>query len=100
MTFLGEKIPFSRQKFLLSFFCFFLSSTRFFRFSFAFPRFPLSFLCEMSYLTLSSQEKHLFYSVDTFTRIRQHYTSLNIGGTNAWAVPHLKFWGDRPPSPP
>ena len=27
-------------------------------------------------------------------------TSLNIGGTNAWAFPHLKFWGDRPPSPP
>src|SRR6218665_677960 len=23
-------------------------------------------------------------------------TSQNVGGTNAWAVPHLKFWGDRP----
>ena len=34
-----------------------------------------------------------FYSVRTLMRI----TSQNIGGTDAWAVPHLKFWGDRPP---
>jgi len=27
-------------------------------------------------------------------------TSLNIGGTDAWAVPYLKFLGDHPPSPP
>ena len=29
-------------------------------------------------------------------------TSQNVGGTDAWTVPHLKiFWGDRPPrSPP
>ena len=54
----------------------------------------------MSYLTLSSQEKHLFYSVDTFTRIRQHYFS-KYWGANAWAVPHLKFWGKvSPRSPP
>src|SRR6218665_4158491 len=26
-------------------------------------------------------------------------TSQNIGVTDAWAVPHLKFWGDRPPVP-
>src|SRR6218665_688103 len=25
--------------------------------------------------------------------------SQNIGETFAWAVPHLTFWGDRPPSP-
>src|SRR6218665_967315 len=41
----------------------------------------------MSYLTLSSLEKHLFYSFHTFPRIRQHYFS--------------KYWGDgymgRPP---
>ena len=41
----------------------------------------------------------IFYSVRTFARIRQHYSS-KYWVTNAWAVPHLKFLGDRPPSPP
>src|SRR6218665_3766167 len=27
-------------------------------------------------------------------------TSRNIRGTDTWAVPHLKLWGDRPRSPP
>src|SRR6218665_3811470 len=53
----------------------------------------------MSYLTLSSQGKHLFHSVHTFTRIRQHYTSLNIGEKNSWAVPTSNFWGTIPPVP-
>src|SRR6218665_3367494 len=57
---------------------------------------------------ISSQEKPLgvfqkrkflcdtfFYSVHTFARIRQHYFSI-IGGTDAWAVPPLKFWGTVP----
>src|SRR6218665_3239021 len=35
------------------------------------------------------------------SRASDNTTSPNIGGTDAWAVPHLKFfWGDRPPSPP
>src|SRR6218665_699355 len=33
-------------------------------------------------------------------RASNNTTSLNIGGMDAWAVPHLKFWGDRPPSLP
>src|SRR6218665_1759562 len=53
----------------------------------------------MSYFTLSSQEKHRFFCVHAFKRIRQHYFS-KYWGTNAWAALHLKFWGDRPPSPP
>ena len=24
---------------------------------------------------------------------------MELGSGDAWAVPHLKFWGDRPPSP-
>src|SRR6218665_1145769 len=31
-----------------------------------------------------------FYSLRTFARIRQHYFSKYLGGTDAWAVPHLK----------
>src|SRR6218665_706712 len=53
----------------------------------------------MSYMTLSSQEKHLFYSVRTFPRIRQHYFS-KYWGTDAWAVPHLKFWAGTVPLVP
>ena len=41
-----------------------------------------------------------FYSVHTFACIRQHYFLKYWGGADAWAVPHLKFWRDRPPSPP
>ena len=58
-------------------------------------------------MTLSSQEKplfqkriplwHLFYSVRL--RASDNTTSQNIGGTDAWAVPNLKFWGTRSPSP-
>src|SRR6218665_3050970 len=48
----------------------------------------------------SSQEKHIFYSVHTFARIRRHTTSQNIGETDAWAVPHLKFWGAGASIPP
>src|SRR6218665_853998 len=46
-----------------------------------------------------------FYSVRTFACIRQHYFSKYLGGTNAWAIPHLKFLGGPslqcpPRSPP
>src|SRR6218665_3172635 len=53
----------------------------------------------MSYMTLSSQDKHHFYSFHTFAHIRQHYFS-KYWGTNAWAVPPPQTLGDRPPSPP
>src|SRR6218665_2089715 len=54
----------------------------------------------MSYMTLSSQEKHPFLLGSYF---QAHPTTLLLkilGGTNAWAVPHLKFWrGPSPQSP-
>ena len=46
------------------------------------------------------KENTFYYSFHTFAHIRQHCFSKYWGGTNAWAVPHLKLWGDRPPSPP
>src|SRR6218665_1970893 len=63
----------------------------------------------MSYMTLSSQEKPLFhekiplrhlffYSVRAFVPIRQHYFS-KYWGTDARAVPHLKFWKNVPAVP-
>ena len=41
-----------------------------------------------------------FYSVHTFVRIPQHYFSKYWGGSMHGPSPHLKFWGDRPPSSP
>ena len=32
--------------------------------------------------------------------VSDNSSSQNIGGTDTWAVPHLKFGGHRPPSPP
>src|SRR6218665_2469757 len=41
-----------------------------------------------------------FFTLFILSRTSDNTASQNIGGTNAWAVPHLKFWGDRPPVPP
>src|SRR6218665_1335220 len=55
----------------------------------------------MSYMTLSSQEKHLFFTLFILSRTSDNTTSLNIGGTNAWAVPPPQIvLGGPPPSPP
>jgi len=41
-----------------------------------------------------------FFTLFILSRAPENTTSQNIGGTDAWAVPHLKlFWGDRPLSP-
>src|SRR6218665_1622118 len=53
----------------------------------------------MSYMTISSQENHHFSLCSYF---HAHPTTLLLkilGGTNAWAVPHLKFGGTVPPVP-
>ena len=70
----------------------------------------LSEICNMTpiyYLTKTSisQQKipssHLFLTHFVLSRAPHNTTYPNIGvGTDAWAVPHLKFLGDRPPSPP
>src|SRR6218665_2729821 len=42
-----------------------------------------------------------FFTLFILSRTSDNTASQNIGGTNAWAVPHLKFWGGTvPPSPP
>src|SRR6218665_3673178 len=45
-------------------------------------------------------QKIPFFLFSYFRTLPCNTTSPNIGGTNAWAVPHLKFGGNRPPSPP
>src|SRR6218665_4155548 len=53
----------------------------------------------MSYMTISSQEKHNFSLCSCF---HAHPTTLllKILEDQCMGGPHLKFWGDRPPSPP
>jgi len=49
-------------------------------------------------MTLSSQEEH-FFTLFMLSRAFDNTTSQNIGGTNAWVVPHLEFWGTVSPVP-
>src|SRR6218665_3667229 len=54
----------------------------------------------MSYMTISSQEKHNFSLCSCF---HAHPTTLLLkilGGPMHGRSPHLKFWGAVPPSPP
>src|SRR6218665_3100153 len=64
----------------------------------------------MSYrpTTFSTQEKPHFrkeflnktiFTLFILSHTSDNTTSLNIGGTNAWAVPTSNFGGDRPPAP-
>ena len=66
-----------------------------------FYKFSLSLLCVFTRKTGISENNSFFrpYSVRTFAR-SDNTTSQNIGGTDTWAVPHLKFGGDRPPKSP
>ena len=41
-----------------------------------------------------------FFTLFVLSRTSDNTTSQNIGGTDAWAVPHLKFLGDHPPVTP
>ena len=53
----------------------------------------------MLYMTISSQENHNF-SLFILSRTSDNTASQNIGGGPMHGPsPHLKFWGDRPPSP-
>src|SRR6218665_1550534 len=42
-----------------------------------------------------------FFTLFILSRTSDNTTSQNIGGGPMhWPSPHLKFWGNRPPSPP
>src|SRR6218665_949963 len=100
MTFFPEKIPIFTPKISDDFF--FSHRPGFSHFTFVYCiKCPIRpFLHQKNhYFRKEFLDKTFFYSVRTFARIRQHYFS-KYWGTNAWAVPHLKFWGDRPPSSP
>src|SRR6218665_1003142 len=92
----GEKFPFSRQKFLMTFFI----DQIFQIFPFFFQMFPMFAMLDVIFDPFLTRKTPLF-TLFILSRASDNTTSLNIGGTNAWAVPHLKLWGAVPPrSPP
>jgi len=50
------------------------------------------FLTKNLYFTTKNSFISPFLVTSYFSRASLNTTSPNIGGTNAWAVPHLKFW--------
>src|SRR6218665_2479629 len=111
MTFSSEKMSIFTAKISDELFCF-LSLTRFFGFSLSFPRFSVSFtMLNVLYdpfltrtTTISENNSFMtpFFTLIVLSRAADNTTPQNIGETDAWAVPHLKFWErDSPPrSPP
>src|SRR6218665_1077491 len=62
--------------------------------------FPVFAMLNVIFHPFLTRKTH-FLTLFILSRESDNTTSLNIGGTNAWASPHLKFLGgDRPPSPP
>src|SRR6218665_2127376 len=68
-------------------------------FPFLFPHFPYVYYVKCR-ISPFPHKKTTFFPRFIFSRASDNTTSQNIGGTNAWAVLHLKLWGDRPPIPP
>src|SRR6218665_2853303 len=105
MTFFSEKFPFSRPKILMTFL---VIDQVFLIFPFFFQNLRISQLTVLNVVydpfftrktTISEKNSltTLFFTLFVLSRASENTTSQNIGGTDAWAVPHLKFCGDRPP---
>ena len=91
-----EKIHFFHAQFMMTFLVIDLVFRIFPFFSKIFRIFTMLNVVYDPFLT---RKTPFFYSVRTFTHIRQHYFS-KYWGEPMHGRPHLKFWGDRPPSPP
>ena len=106
LRFFREKIPFSRPKFLMTFF---QSLTRFSGFYLSFHRFSVSFtMLNVVYdpfltrtTTISEKNSFMtpFFSVHTFARIRQHYFSKYWGRMHGPSPTSNFFEGPSPQSP-
>src|SRR6218665_3846949 len=97
MTFFGGRISIFAAKISDDFFLVIDQSFQIFSFfSQIFPIFAMLNVIFDPFLT----RKTPFVTLFILSRASDNTTSLNIGGTNAWAVLHLKFLGDRPPPVP
>src|SRR6218665_2910436 len=94
MTFFRKKFPFSRPKFLMT--CFVIDHV--FQIFPSFFRFSISLLCEMSYMTLSSQDKPPFL-LCSYSRAYPTTLLLKILGNGCMGRPPPQIWGTVPPVP-
>src|SRR6218665_3415210 len=95
--FFREKFPFSGVK--ISDDLFYSHRPGFSDFPFLFPDFFRIFTVLNVVYDPFPHKKNTFFTLFILSRASDNTTFQNIGGTNAWAVPHLKFFGDRPPVP-
>src|SRR6218665_109650 len=93
MRFFRKKFSFSRPKFLMTFFSHRPGFSDFALFT-VIKCHIRPFLHKKNHYFL---DKTIFFTLFILSRASDNTTCLNIGGTNAWAVPHLKFLGR--PSP-
>src|SRR6218665_960946 len=66
-------------------------------FPFLFSHFPYVYYVKCRVYDHFLTRKPPFFTLFTFTHIRQHYFSKYWEGPMHGPSPHLKFWGDRPP---
>src|SRR6218665_134991 len=90
-VFLGKIFTFSCPKFLMTFFHIFAAC------NFVYD----PFFTRKTPISENNSLLTLFLLCSCFRTHPTNATSQNIGGrADAWAVPHLTFWEDRPPSLP
>src|SRR6218665_2147046 len=98
MTFFSEKISIFRAK--ISDDIFLVIDLVFRMFPFFSQIFRIFTMLNVVYHPFLTR-KTPFFTLFLLSRTYDDTTSQNIGGTNAWAVPHLKFfWEPSPRSPP
>jgi len=94
----SKKIPFLTAK--ISDDLFFSYRPGFPNFTFLFPDFPyLYYMLNVVYDPFLTRRTP-FFTLFILSRASDNTPSQNIGRTDAWAVPHFKFWGTVPPQSP
>src|SRR6218665_299133 len=94
-VFFGKNFHFQGQNFF-----FFSHRPGFWDFPFLFQHFPYVYYVKCPISPFPHQKKHIFL-LDSY--FHAHPTTLLLkilGGPMHGPSPHLKLWGDRPPSPP
>src|SRR6218665_17807 len=106
MTFFRKKFPFSRPKILMTFFSHRPGFSDFYSlFSDSPYLYCVNFVYHPFFTTKNTFKKEFLDDTYFFTLFElsppftQHYFS-KYWGDQCMGRPHLKFWGDRPPSPP
>jgi len=95
-----KNFPISRQKFLMTYFLVIDHVFQILRFFTLLNVVYDPFFTRKTTISYkNSLIRPFFFTLFVLSRASDNATSLNIGGTNAWAVPTSNFGGDRPPVP-